>query len=248
MAGRSSGKYLFHLIEGLPQLLWSRVAAPMNDDDWRLSTLQAQTLRNLIGDAAYQSVRSKASNIDQSRQLRVEIAPLLTSPSYRQKGELCQWIVRDWGRIRRRGVHEVALWPMEFGCFEPENVQRFIRKRRGKSRISSWSKVLAFALPDHYAIYDSRNALALNVLLQETRVPNRFFMPSGQGENPPPALVYVKERLKALYGEKNIKWAGYEEYNALLRAMAAVGGIDLLGTEMRLFSHSGTIAQSWAAA
>src|ERR1019366_6639163 len=96
---------------------------------------------------------------------------------------LAHWIIRDFGGIKAGDLTTVALWMTELRDFNADNVKVFIGAhdtREVSSRISSWSKLLAFADRETHAIYDARTTLALNCVFRSMGNPCRFYMPDGQ--------------------------------------------------------------------
>lgn len=160
-------------------------------------------------------------------------------------GRLYGWIVADWGGVRRNRL-EVEVWAMPalgwHGVYD-DDVLLAYADRVGAKRISSWSKVFAFAAPDRHAIYDSRVAVALNLALEQLGETERFFMPpsrvvrSKDGEYRPNAVARTRARMK---GKARL---GYRDYLVWLDAVRCGDGSDFLRVEASLFSNAPAMAE-----
>lgn len=169
-----------------------------------------------------------------NRSIRSLISPLLKGADRQLAANLAVWIVKDWGGIRA-GPEAVRNWSDQLGDFSACSIESFVREK-GRTRISSWSKVLAFASPDSEAIYDSRTAVALNCALAKLGHTSGFYMPLGRNA----AIVPVYRTFRNL-GFRQVY--GYLEYVELLKEMAKhhPDG-DVLGVEMSLFAKAPTLA------
>jgi hypothetical protein len=110
--------------------------------------------------------------------LRMELSPLLKACDDRSL-LLAKWIIREWGGIKGGPDDAPGEWMEALGGFEDETISNFIVKN-GTKRISSWSKLLAFADSAKHAIYDALTSVALNCALRRLRDNRRFYMPAGQ--------------------------------------------------------------------
>lgn len=171
------------------------------------------------------------ANVD----LRQLVAPRLLSGKRETTAGLGQWIVAEWGGIRR-GAEAVPAWQQRLGGFDDAAVARFVTEE-GTRRISSWSKLLAFARPDSLAIYDARTAVALNCALRRLKDADRFFMPAGRNGSVEPAR-------RMLLAEQRNGSLGYPAYIHLLAALVSHGGaLDILRAEMTLFANAPLLAE-----
>mgnify|MGYP006947046805 CR=1 FL=1 len=160
-------------------------------------------------------------------------------------GRLYGWIVADWGGVRRNRS-EVETWAApSFGWHAgyDDAVLLAYADRVGAKRISSWSKVFAFAAPDRHAIYDSRVAVALNLALEHLGESERFFMPPSRvvrakdGAYRPNAVARARARMN---GKARL---GYRDYLAWLDSVRSGDGSDFLTVEASLFSNAPAMAE-----
>lgn len=173
-----------------------------------------------------------------NRNLRRCVSPYLAGGDRETADNLAVWIVREWGGIKS-GSETVPTWSTELGDFSPQSVSAFI-DRMGTSRISSWSKLLAFAVPENEAIYDARTAVGLNCALANMGHRAGFHMPIGRNRH----IVPAHKKLRAS-GFSTIY--GYREYVSLLRAIAANNKLqDILDVEMSLFASAPAVASKYA--
>lgn len=112
--------------------------------------------------------------------LRSSLSPLLTGTNRPKAAKAALWIVKSWGGIKR-GEDALAGWSAALGDYNEDRLTAFI-EAQGHNRISSWSKLLAFAKPLDHAIYDARTAVALNCALALLGDPRRFHMPASQNK------------------------------------------------------------------
>jgi hypothetical protein len=132
----------------------------------------------IIGSKKCNEIFEDASPASVNRGLRGALRPLLKKGSRRDRIRIARWIVRDWGGIRR-GIETVDTWVDSLGDFSLDRLNKFSQNMAFK-RISSWSKILAFAEPNHHAIFDARVAASLNCCLVAIRAKYGFFQPSSQ--------------------------------------------------------------------
>lgn len=181
-----------------------------------------------------------------NRGLRTLMRDVLNDPATDAvtAGRLYGWIVADWGGVRRNRS-EVETWAApSFGWHAgyDDAVLLAYADRVGAKRISSWSKVFAFAAPDRHAIYDSRVAVALNLALEHLGESERFFMPQSRivrgkdGANRPNPVARARARMQVQAR------LGYRDYLAWLNAVRLADGQDLLAVEASLFSNAPVMA------
>lgn len=130
-------------------------------------------------------------------------------------------------------------WMKELGEFGPEAVEKFIESHNTghpSSRISSWSKLLAFADSKKYAIYDARTSVALNCALQNLGDTRRFYMPDGQNK-----LIKAAQRcLSSGIRQPRLKYIEYMEIlNAVIKHQLSQS---ILDAEMTIFANSERLA------
>lgn len=151
-------------------------------------------------------------------------------------------IIDGWGGIRSGDKAIYQVWSDKVAGFEQHSVWRFADEHMDH-RISSWSKVLSFADHRNYPVYDSRNTIALNIMLERWGRNERFLMPAPQSDELKAIQKVIHRRWKERIGRKRLVWAGYSDYAKLLKAIAEKNGYDsILHAEMRLFAASIPIA------
>ena len=94
------------------------------------------------------------------------LGPILRGSNNARRFEASCWIVREWGGIRGNKDDRLRAYAYGLGDGRLAAANAFAHSM-GVDGISSWSKVLAFAHPEHLAVYDARTSVALNVLLRE---------------------------------------------------------------------------------
>jgi len=166
--------------------------------------------------------------------LRDVLGRILTSEDRAKAATAALWIVRNWGGIKR-GVDQIPIWSAVLGDFSELRIEAFV-EARGTARISSWSKLLAFAKPAQHAIYDARTAVALNCVLAQLGDNRRFHMPASQNRKINAARGY-------LIREPTEEARGYPDYIRLLDSVVASGLADgILQAEMNIFANAPLIA------
>lgn len=178
-----------------------------------------------------------------NRLLREQLAGLLIH-SDQPRSALANWIVRRWGGIKFQ-EHTLDSYLADLDDFSKSAVDTFIAARQTK-HISSWSKVLAFADPSRYAIYDSRTAVALNCGLEKAGDPRRFEIPQSRAYEPriPRSTLNHGQMMRKVRPLLSIpqldpNWRAYASYLMFLRVVVKEGlSSDLLDAEMVLFANA----------
>lgn len=166
--------------------------------------------------------------MDRLRQ-RIKIE-LLNAPQERATA-LCTWIVRNWGGIYT-GNDNIPKWVEEWQGFHRGKVHDFINKEKYE-RIASWSKILSFAFPERYAVYDARNAAALDCIFAKIRLGRRFPITGTQNTHVNRVHKYLD---KKRYAPVDLT---YHDYLVLLHGYATLRfGGNLMRAEMTLFANS----------
>jgi hypothetical protein len=137
------------------------------------------------------------------------------------KKRLVKFFVQDWGGVR--GHHERTIEIYATGTVD----DLIARKTAG---IASWSKALNLRDPDKFPIYDSRVALALNVLAKRGGDLSTFPLVASRNAGRDRA---VRAALKA--SGRNYQ-AFYERYQALLNEAATELRVSSQVLEMLLFA------------
>ena len=78
-----------------------------------------------------------------NQRLREFVGPLLLQGG-EIKDRLCSWIVESWGGIKSHNKHNFAKLIADFGDFSVPSIWK-VANQYGTQRISSWSKLAAFA-------------------------------------------------------------------------------------------------------
>jgi hypothetical protein len=173
----------------------------------------------------------------------------IVSPNLRKSDEtsllLARWIVSNWGGIWRLKEEHLRRWMEEWNNFQCQSIHAFIAihgvmPNIMDSRISSWSKLLAFSDSENYAIYDSRTAVALNCGLHAVGDNRMFFIPSSQNKTTNEARSILNSK------SDNKSRLGYHEYLSLLQGFKKEGLVaNILNAEMVLFSNAPNIARKF---
>lgn len=245
MAASKHGRVKFPIssITGLPMYLLQGLQ-PLTT--WNSPPASAiQNLAQLISSTDHLLVIGAPTPLAQNRVLREVVSPYLRHYSSQRREDLFRWIIVEWGQIKSGG-NGLGEWVRALGNYDRDQVSAFI-KSKGKNRVASWSKVLSFIDHLNYPVYDARNAIALNALLDPRGNIGRFYMPPTQNTTVPTAVKIVRKKLSAAVGTNKLKFAQYEEYRGLIHAMARVKGTDILDVEMQLFADSVRLAQDYIA-
>lgn len=176
---------------------------------------------------------SSLHGLDLNIELRRQLSPLLHKASAHELARLADWIVKSWGGIPGGSDGASLQWSMALIGFDDARVAAFTAAQ-GTQRISSWSKVLAFARPDRDAIYDARTAVALNIALSALGEDQRFHMPVGRNGDIARAASVVT------LGSDQL---GYADYVSLLKSIAASEGRTLLEVETTIFAVAPTLSK-----
>lgn len=174
-------------------------------------------------------------------EIRKALSPILLSPTERRV-DVCNWIVRDWGGIRRNSSHKICTYAAALGDGSLLGPDIFINnlgnaRAVGLPGISSWSKIFAFAHPKHHAIYDSRTAVAINLIVRATSDQRRLGMPHSKNAR----ITQARDKIVSENGRA--KWLGYREYIELLKEITENGAPSILAAEMALFAAAPRLAE-----
>jgi hypothetical protein len=202
--------------------------------EWRFGS---QARERLIALAPSAARAFNHDNVEVNRRLREILAPIMRGADHERRSAACKWVISDWGGIRGNANGTLEAYANGLGDGTLSAADMFARAC-GVDGISSWSKVLAFAHPSHHAIYDSRTAVTLNVLLRTAGSPHRFWMPSTQNRQVAKTVRTLREE------NKTGAWLGYAEYLATLKAMVNAGAPSILRAEMALFASAPKLAEA----
>lgn len=231
---------------------WSKVARPVFDYTncgakfpWPKSESEHQklvsSLTALVPSEDWRTIFPYEEKERANRQIRRALAPYLSGPDRKLAADLCSWVVRDWGGIKSGDKKAPGKWSDQVTDYSRSSIDNFVQAM-GRRRISSWSKMLAFAAPETEVIYDSRTAVAINCALAHHGMKTGFFMPAGRN----PSIIPADRELRRLGLKQEF---GYSHYVQLLRQIAASHEDgDILGVEMSLFANAPEVARKFVAA
>lgn len=212
---------------------------------WSLPENQTK-LEQIIGKKDTRYIYSINDSHQQNREMRNVISRRLHRYPPERRADVMEWIVHDWGRITR-GRKSTRVWTYELRSFHPRDIDDFISFYH-KRRISSWSKILAFANQNNHAIYDSRTSVSLNVILDKLDLPYRFFMPDSRNTDLPVIIDDVRQKVKSSFkGSPRNRYRVYKDYIELLFDIKDTCGVhDITEIEMRLFDYAEDFATEYA--
>lgn len=193
--------------------------------NWRLTDRRASALTRLIPQTQISHLRRLQDQAALNHALRACLKRPLVDVKTTKRA--CDWVVTYWGGIRgdttalRKRLHPFNLAEIEAFIAETD-----------LARISSWSKLLSFAHPDLFPIYDSRIATALNICLYKQGLPVTFLMPPSRS----PKTILAQAKLRQLGDPSPFS---YHVYRALVqRAVRRNLAPSTLAAEMFLFANS----------
>jgi len=216
--------------------LWERVDRGERYD-FPNGLMAQERLRDILPALSVDFFRRHPEQLN--RPLREALAPHLKAGDQRSV-PLANWIIREWGGIKR-GLQAIPEWMEAFGDFNEVNIRAFIANS-GTKRISSWSKLLAFANPENDAIYDARTSVALNCALRTLGDSRQFYMPLGQNQT-------INDARRVLNDVPEPRRpVGYTDYIELLNtAVACKLSNSILAAEMVLFANAPCVARQFVA-
>lgn len=191
----------------------------------RVGTAARQTLRSFIDPAEYDQAFDTDDAITINGRLR-KIMPRYLMDD-KSSSTCARWIIGEWGGIRT-GLEWIDYWLADLAKFSSAEVDFFV-SRYGTDRVSSWSKLLAFAKPTDYAIYDAKVATSLNCALRHFSDARLFAIPTSQVNS----ISEFANQLPTPYRKR-----GYVDYLAFLReGVRKNPTTDILNLEMILFAN-----------
>jgi len=206
--------------------------------DWSLKTKKGKEKKSAIRLANILEIDSICNSnmlegdLSSALELRRTIRSRLLMSDAVSKFKILNWIVSDWGGIRK-GEAQVAVWASELDLMSNLEISSFVAKL-GTDRISSWSKILAFFDHENHAIYDSRTSIALNCAMMRRNILPKFFMPMAQNSNRRPELAQAKSMIKSRFGSFEF---GYFEYLDYLKSVVSLGlAPSLISAERSIFA------------
>ena len=163
--------------------------------------------------------------------LRRYVGDLLKGNDHLLAIKTCSWVVGDWGHIHT-GHNSLKNWYDEWEGFQRGKILDFIN-RIGSDRIASWSKLLSFAYPQFYPVYDARNGSALNCVLKQIGIARRFPRVGTR-------VRAAKEVFDLMHKHMGQRYdLNYHQYNSLIDYMArSKFDGNILEAELSLFQGS----------
>jgi hypothetical protein len=194
---------------------------------WKVTENAQSKLIEILGADLGGSESFFEDDLESSILFRAKLGAVLKDSDRAKAREVAAWIVVDWGKIRS-GASTVPSWMDSLRDFDGHYLLSFVEEM-GTNRISSWSKILAFAVQDKYAVYDSRTAVALNSAMVIADIRPHFFMPLSQSANRNTAIREIKQRSADFSG-------GFDEYNFVLSRFVELGfAASIFDAERRIF-------------
>lgn len=237
------GTHVFEAVPGLLDAIWNEITS-YQGQKWGLPKSK-KSLESLIGKNETKKLYGITDTKLQNVHLRKLLVASLKDDDYNIRVKAVKWIVFSWGGITR-GDKDYEIWVKELGKYQPESVKNFIILR-GTTRISSWSKVLAFADSSEYAIFDSRVAISLNAIFDKLGYGQRFYMPPPRSDELKLLFSNVRQYVKEKYKGHRPKYFGYFDYLRLLESLhKKYPSSNILDLEMRLFANSERLATEFA--
>lgn len=241
-AKQSRVRFYVGRIANVPPVVWERIKTRPDKFDWRFDP---KKLPEFISSEESLTLTTINDSWERNRELRKIVAKHMQNTTRERREDIYKWIVKDWGGIRAGNDDVFPRWVAELSYFDREDIERFF-KREEKDRPSSWSKILSFINYRYYPVYDARNAVALNIILEETDLKWRFFMPGTQNKEVPTAVEAIRDQLKEVFKGRHIQYAYYREYRNLLLATKEHADLsDVLEVEMHLFANSMNIIKDY---
>ena len=205
---------------------------------WAVGPTSRKRLADLVPPDEFSAVFATDDSALINRHLRSTLAPRLAGRDRTLAAAVACWVVRSWGGIKGGPQQTIVDWSDALGRYGGAAVNDFIERHRD-DRISSWSKLLAFADHANHAIYDARTAVALNCALAALQDSRRFHMPASQNRR-----VFAARR--KFLQEPNFEARGYRDYLNLLTCFVVMrGAADLLSAEMTLFANAPNVAEAF---
>ena len=229
------------LIPILAKKIWTEIQ-PYGSHDWRLPENKS-LLEVIVGQEESQRVYDIADTALQNIEIRKLLSGPLKSSDHAFRVKAMNWVVVHWGRIPK-GRDAYEGWAEQLKSYDKTTIDNFVQEKNGY-RISSWSKILAFADCTNYAIYDSYVALALNSILEKVEHCERFYLPDPRPEPIKAKFKEIRTYVRSNYPRRHPVYMGYFDYMLLLKYFVKNGFAEnVLEVEMNLFAQGHTLADS----
>jgi hypothetical protein len=205
---------------------------------WPIGQAATKRLSEIVGPATAGRIAAIEDGFTRRAALADKLRPLLLAKGRADVITAAKWIVKDWGGIRGGDDSRFECWLKAWAGFRDEAVQGFISKE--PSGPSSWSKILAFARAERFAIYDARVVASLEIAFRGDREAKRFrfdFSPWASRN------AAIREALRNVRNQCQ-EPLRYRDYLALLGRFAMIEpGLSLARAEARLFAAADELAQ-----
>lgn len=239
---KEKGSVRLDAVPMLPERIWQEIGS-YSGQKWALPKNRTP-LENLIGIEETNNLYGMTNSAEQNIHLHDLLFAKLRDENEQVRDASIEWIVTDWGGIISDSDTHKG-WYKELKTYSELEVAAFIKKYYD-DRVASWSKVLAFADSQNYAIYDARVAMSLNVILDKVGYKDRFYMFGTRIKNYEEVFSHMRQHVHTKYIGKQPFYMGYQEYILLLKAMVAQGlASDILNIEMRLFASADALADDY---
>jgi hypothetical protein len=197
--------------------------------NWKINDSRVPKGVKLIGNNMFEKNHSLKFSLHQE---------WVKAKTLEEKRPLIQYYIKIWGGIRGNA-------PSKINTYNVENANDLIRY--GKKGIASWSKALVLHNPKHFAIYDARVSVSINVLQILYNVENIKLFPLLPSQNK--KVIDANKRLKTESISKGWEIASpdcfYEEYLEILKAIADENNSDVATIEMLLFATTEDLIRNW---
>ncbi len=201
---------------------------------WSIGPVGRERLQAIMPEISADFFDPPAEELNVS--LREIVSPLLRTGERRLP--LAIWIVKNWGGIGAISDDVIRDWMDSLQDFARQSVQKFVEANT-TSRISSWSKLLAFADHKQYAVYDARTAVALNCAFAAEGMKLYFPMPNGRND-----VIREAQGLLLRRHCNSSVVLGYDDYIGLLEAVAKQRlARSVIAAEMVIFSNAPEVAR-----
>lgn len=151
----------------------------------------------------------------------------------KHRGEIEQWFVVRWGRIRRNNAETMRR-------YASSTAEQLVEG--GLSGIASWSKILVVRDPERYAIYDARVGAALNALQVVHRLEEPLLFPKVPSQNTV-IREYQRNEVTVSDNARSVpKGSAYTSYLALIGQVAKKLCVLIDVPEMTLFANATRLA------
>lgn len=176
--------------------------------------------------------------------LKWHLAEHWSRSDFDEKVRIAQWLVKEWGGIKRNRPETILGYVNQADAFRPATPF---------AGVASYSKILSIKDPAKFAIFDARVSIALNaiqlVMLRDGAIPSHslllFNMPPGQNRSVAKFAKAARRERLLKYGFRLVERdSTYSTYLAVLLAVTGIAGApSLLDAEMILFVRAERLSE-----